>query len=153
MKAMVAREGTAPSTSGCRPDVMLFHHRAFAGHQRDCLAASLGFAPRPSGSKPGMLRVTPRGNEWARRAKAPSEGWWPAGVTRPVLRIKSPLHHFNACRPKCTRRAEARRAKSGARVGAISPSVGLAFIQGRTGFPPRRTDVHPRSNQLPSTLD
>ncbi len=25
--------------------------------------------------------------------------WWPARVTRPVLRIKSPLHHFNACRP------------------------------------------------------
>src|ERR1017187_3035789 len=25
---------------------------------------------------------------------------WPARVTRPVLRIKSPLHHFNACRPK-----------------------------------------------------
>src|SRR5664280_731881 len=28
-----------------------------------------------------------------------SEYWWPAKVTRPVLRIKSPLHHFNACRP------------------------------------------------------
>jgi hypothetical protein len=26
---LVAREGAAPSTSGCRPDVMLFHHRAF----------------------------------------------------------------------------------------------------------------------------
>src|ERR1041385_2192714 len=26
--------------------------------------------------------------------------WWPARVTRPVPRIKSPLHHFNACRPK-----------------------------------------------------
>src|SRR5690242_1977832 len=26
--------------------------------------------------------------------------WWPAGVTRPVPRIKSPLHHFNACEPK-----------------------------------------------------
>ena len=25
---MVAREGSAPSISGCRPDVMLFHHRA-----------------------------------------------------------------------------------------------------------------------------
>jgi len=30
--------------------------------------------------------------------------WWPARVTRPVQRIKSPLHHFNACRPKwCSR--------------------------------------------------
>ena len=26
--------------------------------------------------------------------------WWPARVTRPVPRIKSPLHHFNACEPK-----------------------------------------------------
>ncbi|MEI9865865.1 MAG: choice-of-anchor tandem repeat GloVer-containing protein [Limisphaerales bacterium] len=26
--------------------------------------------------------------------------WWPARVMRPVPRIKSPLHHFNACRPK-----------------------------------------------------
>ena len=26
--------------------------------------------------------------------------WWPARVTRPVLRIKSPVHHFNACRPE-----------------------------------------------------
>ena len=26
--------------------------------------------------------------------------WWPARVTRPVLRIKSPSHHFNACRPE-----------------------------------------------------
>src|SRR6266542_2862079 len=25
---MVAREGSAPPTSGCRPDVILFHHRA-----------------------------------------------------------------------------------------------------------------------------
>jgi len=30
----------------------------------------------------------------------PIGNWWPARVTRPVLRIKSPLHHFNACRPK-----------------------------------------------------
>ena len=28
------------------------------------------------------------------------EKWWPARVTHPVLRIKSPLHHFNACEPK-----------------------------------------------------
>ena len=27
---MVAREGAAPPISGCRPDVILFHHRAFA---------------------------------------------------------------------------------------------------------------------------
>src|SRR5262245_29055598 len=27
-RRLVAREGSAPSISGCRPDVMLFHHRA-----------------------------------------------------------------------------------------------------------------------------
>ena len=32
--------------------------------------------------------------------RRPGTKWWPARVTRPVLRIKSPLHHFNACRPK-----------------------------------------------------
>src|SRR5260221_9307512 len=43
---MVAREGAAPPISGCKPDVILFHHRA----EKE-LAASLGFAPGPSGSK------------------------------------------------------------------------------------------------------
>src|SRR5262245_67891 len=28
---MVARKGSAPPTSGCRPDVILFHHRAGIG--------------------------------------------------------------------------------------------------------------------------
>jgi len=28
---LVAREGSAPPISGCRPDVMLFHHRAKTG--------------------------------------------------------------------------------------------------------------------------
>jgi len=27
---MVAREGSAPSISGCRPDVILFHYRAIS---------------------------------------------------------------------------------------------------------------------------
>ena len=87
-EAMVAREGSAPSTSGCRPDVMLFHHRAVEARPAK-LVASPGFAPGPSGSKPGMLRLHHE-----------AVNWWPARVTRPVLRIKSPLHHFNACRPK-----------------------------------------------------
>ena len=53
---MVAREGYAPSTSGCRPDVMLFHHRAVETRPVK-MVASPGFAPGPSGSKPGMLRL------------------------------------------------------------------------------------------------
>jgi hypothetical protein len=57
------------------------------------LAASLGFGPRPTGSKPDMLLLHHE-----------ARNWWPARVTLPVQRIKSPLHHFNACRPKwCSR--------------------------------------------------
>src|SRR6266496_733242 len=53
------------------------------------MAASLGFAPSPTGSKPDMLLLHHE-----------ARNWWPARVTLPVQRIKSPLHHFNACRPK-----------------------------------------------------
>src|SRR6266576_1737540 len=37
---LVAREGSAPSISGCRPDVMLFHHRAVEARAANigCLA-------------------------------------------------------------------------------------------------------------------
>ena len=40
--------------------------------------------------------------------RRPGNKWWPAKVTRPVLRIKSPLHHFNACRPKIGARGRIR---------------------------------------------
>ncbi len=40
--------------------------------------------------------------------RRPGNKWWPARVTRPVLRIKSPLHHFNACRPKIGARGRIR---------------------------------------------
>ena len=91
---MVAREGYAPSTSGCRPDVMLFHHRAVETRsvKNGCLA---WICTRSVGVKARYAAVTPRGSR-----NSVFENWWPAGVTRPVLRIKSPLHHFNACRPK-----------------------------------------------------
>ena len=78
---MVAREGTAPPISGCRPDVILFHHRAGIGCRGWTRTIILAFKGRcPTFRRPGK--------------------WWPARVARPVLRIKSPLHHFNACRPK-----------------------------------------------------
>ena len=36
---MVVREGYAPSIAGCRPAVILFHHRTkFGGHERTCTA-------------------------------------------------------------------------------------------------------------------
>jgi hypothetical protein len=39
------------------------------------------------------------------QAAAERQRWWPARVTLHVQRIKSPLHHFNACRPErwCSR--------------------------------------------------
>ena len=41
---------------------------------------------------------------WRRLPSRARRSWWPARVTRPVPRIKSPLHHFNACRPNwCSR--------------------------------------------------
>src|SRR6266540_4903912 len=78
---MVAREGSAPPTSGCRPDVILFHHRAEIGCRGWNCTSIRAFKGRcPTIRRPG--------------------NWWPARVTLPVQRIKSPLHHFNACRPK-----------------------------------------------------
>ena len=78
--------------------------------------------PRASGDVFNRGRQAPRissGNNWlpgmdshhhARLQRAmsyelddPAMNWWPARVTRPVLRIKSPLHHFNACRPNGAR--------------------------------------------------
>ena len=83
---MVAREGSAPSIPGCRPGVILFHHRAK-------LAAGDGLAPPRSPSKGDVLLLDD-----------PARKWWPARVTLPVLRFKRPLHHFNACRPNwCSR--------------------------------------------------
>jgi hypothetical protein len=35
-QAMVAGEGSAPPTSGCRPDVILFHHRAKRREKEEC---------------------------------------------------------------------------------------------------------------------
>jgi len=52
----------------------------------------------------GMAQVAilnPRHEDWP-AIRSLGEGWWPARVSRPVLRIKSPLHHFNACRPNAS---------------------------------------------------
>ena len=75
-RKVVARKGSAPPTSGCRPDVILFHHRAEIG----CLA---WIRTKTVGVKARHAAVTLRGKDW-----------WPARVTLPVQRIKSPLHHF-----------------------------------------------------------
>ena len=59
------------------------------------MATGAGIAPAFAPSKGAVLRLDD-----------PAFKWWPARVTRPVPRIKSPLHHFNACRPKWRSRQE-----------------------------------------------
>ena len=61
--------------------MILFHHRAEIGCRGWNCTSIRAFKGRcPTIRRPGIL--------------------WPARVTLPVQRIKSPLHHFNACRPK-----------------------------------------------------
>ena len=71
---MVAREGSAPSLSGCRPDVILFHHRAEIG----CLA---WIRTKTNGVKARHAAVTPRGKELVE----------PEVVATSPYRIKSPV--------------------------------------------------------------
>jgi hypothetical protein len=52
------------------------------------MAAGDGLAPSSSPSKGDVLRLDD-----------PAKSWWPARVTLPLPRIKSPLYHFNACEP------------------------------------------------------
>src|SRR5213080_2925515 len=57
---MVAREGSAPSISGCRPDVILFHHRAeigCGGWNRTSIRAFKGRCPTIR--RPGNEMVEP----------------------------------------------------------------------------------------------
>ena len=71
---MVARKGSAPLTSGCRPDVILFHHRAKIG----CLA---WIRTKTSGVKARHAAVTLRGKELVE----------PEVVATSPYRIKSPV--------------------------------------------------------------
>jgi hypothetical protein len=112
---MVAREGSAPSTSGCRPDAILFHHRAFqirnaefgVRNENSKTVAAQSSTPHSALSTPHLNWLPGlESHQHSRLQRALScdwttrqENWWPARVTRPVPRIKSPLHHFNACRP------------------------------------------------------
>ena len=85
------------------------------------LAASLGFAPRPTGSKPDMLLLHHQ-----------ARNWWPARVTLPVQRIKSPLHHFNACRPKwCSRQDSHPHWRRSRRRVLVAACKGLDYASGQ----------------------
>jgi hypothetical protein len=104
---MVPREGSAPSTSGCRPDVMLLGFPSLAsqmpernGHFATAITTGRVEArPAKTGCR-GWNRTSIR----AFKGRCPTirrpGKWWLARITLPVLRIKSPLHHFNACEPK-----------------------------------------------------
>ena len=57
---MVAREGAAPPISGCRPDVILFHHRAETGCRGWTRTTTLAFKGRcPAIRRPGKKLVEP----------------------------------------------------------------------------------------------
>src|SRR5574342_106984 len=72
---MVAREGAAPPIAGCRPAVILFHHRA------ETLAAGAGLAPARPPSKGGVLLIRRPGKELVE----------PEVVATSPYRIKSPV--------------------------------------------------------------
>ncbi len=68
-----------------------------------------------------LAGATPAGSPYKRDLQAAAKRqrkWWPARVTRPVLGIKSPLHHFNACRPKKWSQSR------------VLPSAELAYVTG-----------------------
>ena len=69
--------------------------------------------------------------------RRPGNKWWPARVTRPVLRIKSPLHHFNACRPKIGARGRIRTCTADA-LDVVPLLVGLheRFLEPPPGIAP-----------------
>jgi hypothetical protein len=73
-RQMVAREGSAPPTSGCRPDAILFHHRAEFG----CLA---WIRTKTNGVKARHAAVTPRDKDLVE----------PEVVATSPYRIKSPV--------------------------------------------------------------
>src|SRR5881409_3526698 len=57
---MVARKGSAPPTSGCRPDVILFHHRAEIGCRGWNRTSIRAFKGRcPTIRRPGNELVEP----------------------------------------------------------------------------------------------
>src|SRR5262249_20810426 len=55
-RRLVAREGSAPPTSGCRPDAILFHHRAGTGCRGWIRTSILAFKGRcPPVRRPGKV--------------------------------------------------------------------------------------------------
>jgi hypothetical protein len=127
---VVAWEGSAPSISGCRPDVMLFHHQAVEARlaRTGCRGWNCTSIRAFKGRCPTIRR--------------PGNTWWSARVTRPVLRIKSPLHHFNACRPKI-----------GARGCLRTATIPIRRVGGslqRLGLHERNLEPHPELHRTVS---
>ena len=102
---MVAREGSAPSISGCRPAVMLFHHRAVKARLANigCLA---WIRTKAVGVKTRYAAVTPRGNELV-EPEVVATSPYPGKSRVPVC------CGFDSLKLAC--RAEAQQAKAGAR--------------------------------------
>src|SRR6266446_3853695 len=87
-RQLVAREGSAPPISGCRPDVMLFHHQAEIGCRGWTRTTTLAFKGRcPAIRRPGKVNEELRMKNAERQNPillSSFERWWPARVTRPV---------------------------------------------------------------------
>jgi hypothetical protein len=69
--------------------------------------------------------------------------WWPARVTRPVLRIKSPLHHFNACRPKKWSQSRVLPSAELAYETCLSAGSTAMLAHGHLGTRPTKWSPHP----------
>jgi hypothetical protein len=60
IRKMVGREGSAPSTSGCKPDMMLLHHRAETGYRGWICTTTNAFKGRcPAIKRPGKKLMEP----------------------------------------------------------------------------------------------
>jgi hypothetical protein len=91
---MVAREGSAPSISGCRPDVILFHHRAIIGCRgRICtsISAFKGRCPEfpppvgANGQHSLLHNIIDVGSRPAKDRGSPDEGWVGLSRRRPKV--------------------------------------------------------------------
>ena len=86
------------------------------------LVPAHGLEPRFTPSKGAVLRFERSGN------------WWSARVARPVLRLKRPLHHFNAFSPSGNGTRGEIRTHTGGALDAVPLLLGYAGIRKENGL-------------------
>ena len=101
-----------------------------------------GAAPAPFSYKENLQAAAKRQRKW-----------WPARVTRPVLRIKSPLHHFNACRPgKWSQSRVLPSAELAYETGLSAGSIAM-LAHGHLGTRPTKWSPHPELHWVNSRTE